>query len=345
MDLYQDEELKRLEEESAAQADKKGLLRAFGGALDGLQSVPSAHEMLYNGKSTAPTASKVLGGVADSMSDPMERKAKAYAYLKSRREGQAGLEEDSYKKSLKDENSNAAKAYKLMLINAGLPRDLVNNTSAYDLHTQGYSPSKLSEIQSKAAIDFESAKKLKQMEIKGQLDKVDLENSTPKKQFDNLPEDKKLTISELAKKNAFKTSIKNQIDATLAQWDNLSDDQKVARGRQLLKTLNSTEGSDAVGAQEAAMLGAKLEYAMGNFFNSQPMQFGRDLKGFKEQARGTSQAIGDAISANQAVIDQSYGREASSLAPVAAQPQISPLKMAIQEEKARRARLKNTAAK
>jgi hypothetical protein len=106
-----------------------------------------------------------------------------------------------------------------------------------------------------------------------------------------------------------KASIKNQIDAVMGNWDKLSDDQKISQGRQLLKTLNSTEGADAIGAEEAKRLGAKLEFAMGNFLNSNPMQFGRDLPGFAEQARNTSKSIGDAMAANQRMIDEAYGRQ------------------------------------
>ncbi len=134
------------------------------------------------------------------------------------------------------------------------------------------------------------------------------EAASGKKGFERLPEDKKLTITELAKKNASKTSIRNQIMSAMSGWDQLSDDMKVSKGRQLLKTLNSTEGADAIGAEEAKRLGSKLEFAMGNLFNSNPVQFGRDLEGFKSQALGTANDIGRAVGENQRVIDEAYGR-------------------------------------
>lgn len=89
----------------------------------------------------------------------------------------------------------------------------------------------------------------------------------------------------------------------------MPEDQKIAAGRQLLKTLNSTEGADAIGAEEANRLGSKLEYALGNFTNSNPTQWGRDLEGFKTQAMNTSKSIGDAIEANKGHIDSAYGRQ------------------------------------
>jgi hypothetical protein len=124
---------------------------------------------------------------------------------------------------------------------------------------------------------------------------------------ENLPIDAKHEVNALATKNAGKVAIKNQIDAVMGNWDNLTDEQKITTGRSLLKTLNSTEGADAIGAEEAKRLGGFLEFRLGNF--TEPGAFvGRDLKGFKEQATNASTAIGSAVKANQAVIDQRMGR-------------------------------------
>lgn len=124
----------------------------------------------------------------------------------------------------------------------------------------------------------------------------------PGKPADKYTLEEKKTIENLSTKNANKVSIKNQIDAVMSKWDSLSNDQKLASGRQLLKTLNSTEGADAIGAEEANRLGSKLEFAMGNLTNSNPVQFGRDLDGFAEQARNTSKAIGTAIESNRGIM-------------------------------------------
>jgi len=103
---------------------------------------------------------------------------------------------------------------------------------------------------------------------------------------------------DLTKKNASKVSIKNQIDSVLNGWDKLDEDQRIISGRQLLKTLNSTEGADAIGSEEAKRLGGLLEFQMFNVRNPGPL-FGRDVEGFKTQAGNISQAIGGAIEANQ----------------------------------------------
>lgn len=125
-------------------------------------------------------------------------------------------------------------------------------------------------------------------------------------ELNQLPEEERDAVKELAKKSANKITIANQIEAVMGGWDNLSDDQKVAQGRQMLKVLNSTEGADAVGAEEAKRLGSKLEFAMGNIFNSNPIQFGRDLPGFKEQAVDTAKNIKRAARANQLEINKRY---------------------------------------
>ena len=94
----------------------------------------------------------------------------------------------------------------------------------------------------------------------------------------------------------------------MGSWDKLSDEQKIVQGRQLLKTLNSTEGADAIGAEEAKRLGGLLEYQMMNITQPGPM-FGRDLPGFKEQAMATSKNIKNAVQSNQKIIENLTGRK------------------------------------
>jgi hypothetical protein len=238
--------------------------------------------------------------------DPMEKEKKAMEFAKARREGRLGDDQDALLAEKKDPNSRQSKAAKLIAGRFGV--QVTPEMSAYDVE-QLMDPKKMMETQAKAAVDFDNAKRLKQMEINGDLAKVNAGKNTPKGQFDNLPEDKKLTITELAKKNASKVAIKNQIDAVMGGWDKLSEEQQLQQGRQLLKTLNSPEGADAIGQEESKRLGAKLQFSMGNLFNDNPMQFGRDLPGFKQDAMNTSENLGKAMGSNQSIIDQAYGRE------------------------------------
>lgn len=125
---------------------------------------------------------------------------------------------------------------------------------------------------------------------------------------ENLPLDKKHFVGTLATSNANKVAIRNQIESVMKSWDGLSDDQKVYTGQQLIKTLNSTEGKDAVGNQERDVLAGKLQFALGNLTNSNPTQFGRDLEGFKDQALNVSKTLAGAVDSNQKEIDKSMGR-------------------------------------
>jgi hypothetical protein len=349
-DLDDEMELTDLQEQSADANKQKAYLGVLGTVAQGLQNVPSSYEMLYNKKSERPDMQGMMSGIASTIENPMDREAKAMAYMKSKRENRAGAEQESILAGRKDPNSVQSKAAKMIAGKFGI--DVTPEMSAHDID-QIMDSKRMMETQAQSSVNFENQKalgkinhgydmqKLGSAQAADQKKAATIANSA-KGQFDALPEDKKLTITELAKKNAFKQSIANQIDATMGQWDSLDDDQKVARGRQLLKTLNSTEGSDAVGAQEAAMLGSKLEFALGNLFNGQPLQVGRDLEGFKTQAMGTSKAIRDAVKSNQAMIDQSYGRSSAPLDEAAGAK--TPRQYA-REEIARRNAAKNTAGR
>lgn len=138
--------------------------------------------------------------------------------------------------------------------------------------------------------------------------RIDAMRSGSKQTMERLAPEQQAVATGLSQKNASKIAIKNQIDAVMGNWDNLSDEQKIVQGRQLLKTLNSTEGADAIGAEEAKRLGGLLEFQVFNINQPGPM-FGRDLKGFKTQAKDTSTAIGRAVDANRAIIEEMTGRK------------------------------------
>lgn len=168
--------------------------------------------------------------------------------------------------------------------------------------------SKLSDIEGRR-LDRQSEMDFRNRTLGMEKEKLDRTLNNPAAQFDRLPKENQVTVSKLADSNANKTAIVNQIDAVMGQWENLDDEQKLQQGRQLIKTLNSTQGADAVGAEEAARLAGKLDFALGNITNSNPTQFGRDLEGFKADAEITSQGIKKSMEANKAAIDKAYGRE------------------------------------
>lgn len=136
--------------------------------------------------------------------------------------------------------------------------------------------------------------------------------------FDALPKPAQETVKSLTQVNAQKTSIANQIDAELSSMQKAyqegNEDQAIAKGKNMLKVLNSTEGKDAVGTDEAKRLASFLEYKIGNFRD--PGSFiGRDTEEFFTQAADKSNSIKDAINHNQQIIDSIYKNNGTIPAP------------------------------
>lgn len=143
----------------------------------------------------------------------------------------------------------------------------------------------------------------------------------PKAEGEMLPIDQKKIVEGLATKNASKEAIKNQMVSYYDQFKNAkSKDDQIRIGRQMLKVLNSPEGADAIGVEEANRLGNALEVQVFNWKGPGPL-FGRDLEGFGSQVEATIGAMDGSIQANQAQIDKLMGRapsgQTSSAAPKA----------------------------
>lgn len=107
-------------------------------------------------------------------------------------------------------------------------------------------------------------------------------------------------IIDLAKKNANKASIANQLDAAVKMIADptLPEKNRVQLGEELLKTINSKEGTDAIGVEEAARIGSFLQ--LFNVTGPGPLRVGkRDLDAFITQVRMSSKSIKDSIKANE----------------------------------------------
>jgi hypothetical protein len=131
-------------------------------------------------------------------------------------------------------------------------------------------------------------------------------NTSP---YDNLPKDQQILVSDLQRSNASKLTITNQLEAELSNFKNFvekgNSDQAVTAGENMLKVLNSTEGKDAVGAEEAKRLAGFLKFNLLNLSNPGPT-FGRDLNAFYTQASSKTNSIKDAIKGNQKTIDSIF---------------------------------------
>jgi len=152
---------------------------------------------------------------------------------------------------------------------------------------------------------------LSQKKLKLEQDKFLAEMGSSKKQIEKLPVENKSMVEGLSKDSATKTAIANEIAQAIAQFDdpNVSEQQKIKIGQSLLKVLNSTQGSDAVGAEEARRLGSLLEYQVFNLFQPGPM-FGRDLSAFRDQAASTVNRLSGAVEANKNLIRQAMSGQA-----------------------------------
>lgn len=126
------------------------------------------------------------------------------------------------------------------------------------------------------------------------------ELGSEKAQFAKLPIEVQEGVKSLAQDNANKISIKTQIDSAMSQLKDpeISQEQKLTIGNSLIKTLNSTQGKDAVGAEESKRLapflspqGLKALIGPGNVFTS-------DIDKFIQQVGNTSDQLGMAIRGN-----------------------------------------------
>jgi hypothetical protein len=150
--------------------------------------------------------------------------------------------------------------------------------------------------------------------------------------FKLLPREAQVEILDITKQNASKVSIANQIDGYMDQWKKAKNEEDKTRiGQQMVKLLNSTQGADAVGAEEARRLANELEPYTLKSPSGWP-RFGQDLEGFAKRSNSVRDALKSAIKMNQARIDQLYGRSSQSYnqdlpSQGASQSQSAPIKV------------------
>lgn len=144
-----------------------------------------------------------------------------------------------------------------------------------------------------------------QQKIDIERQKLQLDLGTGRRQLEQLSPENKIMVENLSKDSATKTAIANEISQTVALFDDpkISVDQKIKAGQSLLKVLNSTQGSDAVGIEESKRLGSFLEFQIFNLTGPGKM-FGRDLEGFRNQAANVVNRLSGAVSGNRDLIQQ-----------------------------------------
>lgn len=159
--------------------------------------------------------------------------------------------------------------------------------------------------------DYKSAAGLAALKQQGNDPSKDLALYEKKQEIKNRFKDNqndesvsKAAQTKIVQNNVGLANVKSAMDSALKvlQDPAVPEDQKVKTGQGLFKLLNSAEGADAVGAEEAKRIGSYLEYNIGNF--TQPGAFiGRDLKGFTDQIDNYSKLLGERVIRNEQTAD------------------------------------------
>jgi hypothetical protein len=135
------------------------------------------------------------------------------------------------------------------------------------------------------------------------------------KAYNALPEPQKIAVKELSTSAAKKQVISNQIEGFLDQWKKSSSNAEKTRvGQQMIKLLNSTEGQDAVGAEEARRLANELEPYTWKSPTGLP-RLGQDLKGFENRIEAVRNSLMNAVKTNQAQVMDIYQEFAPETMP------------------------------
>lgn len=226
----------KLEQESRDARNRKIMLNSFGAALDALSNAPSAAEVAMGMKRNNQFGKQILGGAADAIQDPLERRRKAFEYMKMKREARKGADEDKRIAALKDPNSTASKAYMFSLKNAGIP--IPEGASAYDLYQQGYNPARIAEIKAQSQIDLGNKKAL--LDYENQLKSQgggDPELLVPGYGQALTKDDAKNLKSAIEMKSKFDQQIQEMIDLRKKYGSEVLNREAVERGKQLSKDL------------------------------------------------------------------------------------------------------------
>lgn len=146
--------------------------------------------------------------------------------------------------------------------------------------------------------------------------------------FKSLPMEDQIQIKNLADASAKYQATSVKFDQLLKQLKdpNISKDQKIKAGQMSLKLLNSQEGQDAVGVDEARRVGSFLETQIANLSQPGPM-FGRSLDEFTRQVEYAKGRVDGSVAGMSDRIKSIYGRRAVPIpapAPTAPTPGARP---------------------
>lgn len=171
-----DLDLEKLKQESEEAQNKKGLLGVLGNVAQGFSDVPSAYQLLKGGKSTGPNIKGVLDSVAGSIGDPVEKQMKTYAMYKAAKEQKDMERKTAEESALDDAESTLTKAWRAAGINQGYlkPDEASGMTARQIQEARKANADKLDmdKIKAKSQIDFGNAVRLKQLDQKGDMERI-----------------------------------------------------------------------------------------------------------------------------------------------------------------------------
>lgn len=148
---------------------------------------------------------------------------------------------------------------------------------------------------------------IKQLDL--QKKQQEMAGGSPKADFERLPIENQEQIKKLSGSAAAKKAIRDQLAATLDTLQNpqVPYEQKFMAAKNLGKTLNSTEGADAVGADEADRM---LSFLSQLPTNRPGWDFGPQLDKFTDQVALKVRDIDQALVSTEGRIKGLYGRAA-----------------------------------
>jgi hypothetical protein len=187
-------------------------LGIVGTAIDGLNQdmgyVPTAHELLFGGKSIKQDKRPTIASQFKGMDDPATRQAKLFQAYKGAKEVEGFKKQDAEEAQMKDPNSQRSKAFKAFAQKRGI--EIGDDASAYDV-MQIMDPKKITESEAdtqrqrainqesnsfkakESQLDRQSAYQLKNMEEQQKLalkkspeEKLRSLSGTDKARYDNV---------------------------------------------------------------------------------------------------------------------------------------------------------------
>lgn len=251
---FDPEKLKAEQDEIASQKRSLNMIGGIGDALASQQSFGNFYLGKMNPQST--TVSRVAGGMADTLQDPMTRQAKLFEGYKQASEAKKMKEEQELTARDRDPNSKESQALKALAPRWGI--QVTPEMSAYEIK-QMIDPRKMMETEAQSRVSFDNSKALEGIRHRNDMEKFRTEKeiqATTKsnEKAEKLELDRKARTTQYgvartdddAKNLKAASEIKATFDSKLEEMIALRTKHKggavlnrddVARGKQLSKDL------------------------------------------------------------------------------------------------------------